>query len=151
MKISTRVQYAARAVFYLAAEYGKGPVALHKIAAEQGISFKYLEHIMRNLLTAGIIKSEKGKNGGFVIARRPSEITMNDIVAATDGEFCPVSCIEEPESCSRYNTCGVSSVWKSLGKVVSEHLKSVNFQDMIDNKAKRLEEGVVEKEDWNYY
>lgn len=151
MKILTRVQYAARAVFYLAGEYGKGSIALHKISTDQGISIKYLEHIMRNLLTAGIVKSEKGKNGGFVIARHPSEITMNDIVAATDGEFCLVMCMDDPESCSRYNTCGVSKAWLSLGKVITGHLKSINFQDMIDNHAKRLEQGFAEKEDWNYY
>jgi len=145
------VQYAARAVYYLAVEYGNGAIALHKISDDQQISIKYLENIMRLLTTAGLVKSEKGKNGGFALTRPPVEITLNDVLVATEGKFAPVMCIKDPESCGQHDACGVSDAWRSLGKTVTDHLKSVNFQDMMERQNKRREEGAAEKEDWNYY
>jgi DNA-binding IscR family transcriptional regulator len=65
--------------------------------------------------------------------------------------FAPVMCIKDQESCSQFDTCGVSDAWRSLGKVVTDHLKSINFQDMIESQSKRREQGAAEKEDWNYY
>ena len=151
LKLSSRVRYAARAVYYLTMEYGHGAIALHKISDDQNISIKYLENIMRLLTTAGLVRSEKGKNGGFALARPPAEITLNDVMEATEGRFAPAMCIKSPESCDKFDACGVSEAWHSLGKIVTDHLKSVNFQDMMDRQKKRREEGTTEKEDWNYY
>jgi Rrf2 family protein len=143
MRITTRARYAARAVLYLAQEYGNGPIALHRISEDQEISVKYLENIMRTLVTAGIIKSEKGKNGGFVLSRPPAEITMKDVVEATEGQLAIVFCANEPDACKRSGLCTMRDVWCSLGEKITGHLKSYNFQDMMktknrDDKAREM-------------
>lgn len=106
---------------------------------------------MRALVTAGIVKSEKGKNGGFALTRPPLDVTLYDVMTATEGKFAPVLCIKNHEACIQFDTCGVKDAWLSLGKTVSDHLKSINFQDMIDKQKVRQQEGAAEKEDWNYY
>ena len=83
MRLSTRGRYATRASLYLAMNYGKGPVSLKTISKDQDISVKYLENIMRLLSARGIVVSSKGKGGGFVLAKKPSEINLVDIVKTT--------------------------------------------------------------------
>jgi Rrf2 family transcriptional regulator, cysteine metabolism repressor len=137
MKITTRARYAARAVLYLSIKYGDGPIALHTICEDQEISIKYLENIMRSLLTAGIVKSEKGKNGGFALTRPPKDISMGDVVQATEGELATVFCVKEAGLCRRSPGCSMRDVWCSLGEKITEYLKSVNFQDMIERQREK--------------
>jgi Rrf2 family protein len=138
LKITTRVRYAARAVLYLSEKYGEGPVALHRISDDQEISIKYLENIMRALLTAGIVRSDKGKNGGFTLARHPKDVTMSDVVEATEGSISLVFCVKEPENCKRADECSMREIWCSLGEKINEHLKSFNFQDMINTHKEKI-------------
>lgn len=140
LKLSSRVQYAARAVYYLAAKYGGGVVSLHQISSDEKISVKFLENIMRQLVKAGILISKNGKNGGFALARPPAEITMNEVVAATEGALVSAGKVRNVEKCRKCAVCEIRNSWKSLGKVVTEHLESINFQDMIDRLKKGLEE-----------
>ena len=76
MKFSTKGTYGLRAVVELATRYGEGPVSLTAVATEQGISEAYLEQLMRSLKKAGIVKTARGKAGGYLLTKEPSKISV---------------------------------------------------------------------------
>jgi len=134
MKVSTRGRYATCALICMAEEYGKGPVTLGKISQEQSISVKYLENIMNLLIKPGIVKSSKGKGGGFVLAKDPEHIMMGDVVAATEGVVMPVHCIEDSSKCPRYRTCPAKYMWKGLQESMFEELNSTTLLSLVKKK-----------------
>jgi Rrf2 family protein len=132
MRISSRTRYAAIAVLHLSREYGNGPVAIRKISEEHSISVKYLENIMRSLAAAGVVRSEKGKKGGYLAVRHPKDISVYDVVHATDQQLAVAFCEKEDSRPKRLEACSMRDVWCLLGDTITEYLKSISFQDMIE-------------------
>jgi Rrf2 family transcriptional regulator, cysteine metabolism repressor len=132
MRISSRTRNAAIAMLHLAREYGNGPVAGRKISADHEISPKYLENIMRSLITAGLVSSIKGKKGGYMMARQPKDISVYDVFLATDGQPDMAYYPDRAGSRSRLDTGTMRDVWYLLGETISGYLKSVSFRDMIE-------------------
>ena len=133
MKISTKGRYALRMLYDLALHQEEGYVSLKDIAERQSISKKYLEQIVPLLNRSGILKTNRGNKGGYMLSQKPSDYTVKDILEATEGSLAPVSCLEfEPNECPRQSECSTLYIWEGLYKVVSEYLGGITLQDIID-------------------
>ena len=136
MRISTKGRYALRMLVYLAAHQEDGFISLKDIADDQGISKKYLEQIVPMLNKSGILRTNRGNRGGYMLARKPEECTIGDILRATEGSLAPVSCLEfEVNDCPRADSCATLSIWEGLYKVINEYLDSVTLRDLLDRDA----------------
>jgi len=138
MKLSTRGRYGARAMLDLAIHYGKGPLLLKDIARRQGISERYLEHIMTTLVSAGLAQSMKGQHGGFSLAKLPKEIKLSQVIQAAEGTIALVSCVDDSKLCNRVDVCVTHEIWNKLKKAMIEVLNSITLGDMVKMRKKKL-------------
>lgn len=139
MKISTKGRYALRLMLDLAENGSEKFVALKDIAERQNISKKYLEQIVPLLNKSGILRTNRGYQGGYMLAKKASEYTVGDILRITEGSLAPVSCLDtEPNLCDRANTCMTLPLWNGLYKVINDYLDSITLQDIIDRNNERL-------------
>jgi len=133
MKLSTKGKYGVRAVFEIARHYGKGPISIKEIAERQGISFSYLEQILHKLGKAGLIESVRGPAGGYLLARKPSDLTIGDIVRVLEGPIALSHCLEPGESagCYQADDCVARMVWAKVGAKIEEALDSISFDELL--------------------
>ena len=138
MKISTRGRYGTRMLVDLALHEGEGPVQLKDIAGRQGISLQYLEHLVGPLIAAGIIRSVRGARGGVLLRKRPEEIRLSEVVNALEGSLCVVDCLNNPESCTRYEFCSVREIWYNLKDAMNGILESTTLQGLVEKQRKKV-------------
>jgi Rrf2 family protein len=122
------------------------PVSLSTISVRQDISQHYLEQLFVRLRRAGLVRSVRGPGGGYLLAKKPEEITVRDIFLAVDEPFGPVACIkwEEPEQepCDRLDECVSRVIWKKVADQVSRALDSITLEDLRREREK-LDKGKV--------
>lgn len=132
MLISTKGRYAVRVMLELADREKDAYVTLNEIAAEQGISEKYLESIVAALVKAGLVSGVRGKGGGYRLSRAAEEYTLYEILSVSEGSISPVSCLEcKPNPCARAGRCATLPVWERLQNVIDDYLKSVTLADVF--------------------
>ena len=121
--ISTKGRYALRVMIDLA-EHDQGqPVPLKDIAERQGISKKYLEIIVKELVDGKLVKGASGKGGGYVLLRKPEEYSIGEIVELMEGTLAPVACLQkDAEECPRYASCVTLPLWQELDQLVHDFL-----------------------------
>lgn len=140
MKISTKGRYAVRVMLDLALNNTGECIKVKDIAARQGISEKYLEQIIAVLNKAGYVKSVRGAQGGYKLARAPKEYTVGMILRLTEGSMAPVACLDEgAEECDRCDTCETLQVWKELYAAINQVIDNVTVADLVERRHKRLE------------
>ncbi len=132
MQLSTKARYAARALVELALKYGQEPVKLKDIASRQEISLKYLEQVMFPLRISGYVKTHKGSQGGYVLARPPEKINMYDVIRTVEGSLSPVDCVDNPELCHRVDKCATRRVWVGLKDAVYNELSSITLAELAE-------------------
>ena len=136
MKISTKGRYALRFMIDLAEHQGQGAVTLKEVSDRQGISVKYLEQIVILLNHAGLIRSIRGNQGGYLLLRAPSEYTAGEELRAVEGNLCPVPCIEQGENlCKRYSICKTIHFWQGLNDIIREYVDSFTLEDLANEGA----------------
>lgn len=133
MKISTKGRYALRMLLDLAMHESEGYVALKDIAERQNISKKYLEQIVPLLNKSGMLKTNRGYQGGYMLSKPASGYTVGDVLRITEGSLCPVSCLQyTPNDCPRAAECMTLFVWEGLYKAIAGYLDGITLQDIID-------------------
>lgn len=133
MKISTKGRYALRMMLDLAMHKNEGYIALKDIAERQNVSKKYLEQIVPLMNKSGFLRTNRGYQGGYMLAKSADEYTVGDILRVTEGSIAPVSCLDyEPIECPRAEECMTLDVWKGLYKVITQYLDGITLQDIID-------------------
>ena len=138
MKISTKGRYALRLLLDLAEHQGSGLVSLKEIADRQEISKKYLEQIIPLFNNAGVLRTARGAQGGYKLAKAPTKYTVGDILRCTEGSLDPVDCAgQDPVLCDRSADCVMLPVWKGLSRVINEYLDSITLQDILDQQRDR--------------
>ncbi len=138
MKISTKGRYALRVLLDLAEHQECGYIALKDIAGRQGISKKYLEQIVPILNRSGLLRANRGNQGGYMLVKSPDQYTVGEILRLTEGSFAPVACVgEHPEECARSAECPTLPVWQGLYKVINEYLDGITLQDILDQQSAR--------------
>lgn len=142
MKLSTRGEYGLRAMYDLALRQGQGPIPLKDIAERQEISGHYLEQLIAGLRKAGLVKSVRGAQGGYLLGRPPEEITVGDIVRVLEGPIGPTECVteEEPAFCGRAETCIARRVWARVRDSIVEVMDSITLGDMCAEGEKMARE-----------
>ena len=135
MKLSTRGRYATRAMLDLALNYEQEPVVLGEVAGRQQISEQYLEQLISPLKIAGLVRSVRGPNGGFMLAKSPSLISVSDLIQAVEGSTALVDCVADPQTCSRANGCLTREVWLKATEAINDVFDSITLQGLMDRKA----------------
>ena len=136
MKISTKGRYALRMLYDLALHHEEGYVSLKDIADRQGISKKYLEQIVPLLNKTGLLRTNRGNKGGYMLAGSASEITVGDVLRATEGSLAPVACLDfEPNECPRAGECSTLFIWEGLFKSITDYLDSITLRDIIERSS----------------
>ena len=132
MKLSTRGEYAARAVLELSLHYGQNPVKIREIAERQDIPQKYLETILLTLQRAGVARSKRGARGGYYLAKPPEAITVGEVIRAMDGPLAPIGCVSVTahEFCPREGACGLELVWREARDAVASILDNTTFANV---------------------
>lgn len=131
MKISTKGRYALRMAVYLAKHQCDKYVSLKEIAANEGISKKYLEQIVPMLNRAGLLRTTRGNKGGYLLTKKACEITVGDILRATEGNLAPIACLEyDVNDCSRKAQCSTLYIWEGLYQQITGYLDSITLQDI---------------------
>lgn len=134
MKLSSRSRYGFRAILELALEYGNGPVQIKTIAQRQDISNKYLEQLIAMLKSASLVRSIRGPRGGYVLAKAPNEVRLDEIFRTLEGPMVAVECIEHPEYCAKCSDCVTRQLWSELQGAMLGVLQAKTLQDLVDEK-----------------
>lgn len=137
MKLSTKARYGLRALLDIAQYSDKGPVLLKDIAQRQDISRNYLEQILLSLKAAGLVRSERGNRGGFVLTKLPSEIRLDEVIQVLEGKMALVECVGEPKVCPRVSFCSTHELWSELSEMMNRVLSSKTLQDLIHIEQKK--------------
>ncbi len=135
MMVSTKGRYALRLMIDLAQNEKEGPVSLKEISERQNISMKYLEAIVALLHHGKLVKSLRGKDGGYVLTRPAEKITVAEVMAITEGSLAPVACGEiNGASCERAGICKTLPLWKNLDKLIETYLEGISILDLAEEK-----------------
>jgi Rrf2 family protein len=133
MKLSTRARYAVRCMVDLAQHGRDHHVPRKEIAARQDISPHYLEQLFARLRDAGLIEVVRGRGGGYMLSKRPEEITVAEVVRAVEEVLTPVPCLRpgDVERCQRAPTCATRRLWRDLEQATDEFLESRTIRDLF--------------------
>jgi Rrf2 family iron-sulfur cluster assembly transcriptional regulator len=132
MRVSTRGDYACRALLSLALHGEAGPTSVRDIAERTGLPQPYLEQILLALKGAGLVRSKRGVGGGYVLARAPSEITLAEVVSAVDGPIT-LGDFGEPHqdgACDHEGQCVLLAIWSAVGQHMRHHLAGYTLADV---------------------
>ncbi len=134
MKISTKGRYSLRMLLDLAQHKDDGYVSLKDISNRQQISKKYLEQIVPLLSKSGLLRANRGYQGGYMLAKPADQYTVGEILRLTEGSLAPVACLEfEENTCPRIEECITLPVWKGLNEVIQNYLDGITLTDILDN------------------
>ncbi len=129
MKITREADYALRIVAMIAEE---GRQIEAKVIAEKNeIPYRFTLKILRKIVQSGIIKSYRGVNGGYVLNKAPSEITLKDVIEVIDGKIAINKCMEESGICKNDGVCRIQKQLYRVQKVLSEELEKITFEDIL--------------------
>lgn len=144
MKISTKGRYAVRVMLDLAAHNTGEYIKVKSIAERQDLSEKYLEQIISVLNKAGYVKSVRGAQGGYRLAKDPKEYTVGMILRLTEGSLAPVACLEgDSNECERCDTCDTLAVWKQLQDAINGVVDHVTVADLLERQQERISSSYV--------
>lgn len=135
LRLSTKGQYGVRAMYEIARNYPDTPTTIKEISERQAVSVAYLEQILNKLRRAGLIQSIKGPGGGYVLSRRPEEITIGQILRELEGPVAITNCLDPKEGCSRIDICVTHLLWRALGQKINEFLDTINLGDLLKESA----------------
>jgi Rrf2 family protein len=125
-----------RAILELAYNFGRGPLQTKVIAQHQDISVKYLEQLMAAMKSAGLVRSQRGVKGGYVLARPPDKIKLSDVFDVFEGPVVTVECVANENYCARAADCIARQIWSEVQRAVKNVLGSITLQNALD-KAKK--------------
>lgn len=135
MKLSKRGEYGLRALQDLTTHYGKGAIPNKDLAARNNIPPRFLEQIMLTLKHGRIVRSQKGPQGGYYLARPPEEIPLAEVVRLLDGPLAPISCVSEtayePCGCPDMEACGLRRVMQEVRDTVVKLMEETTLGDLI--------------------
>ncbi|MFZ2656710.1 MAG: Rrf2 family transcriptional regulator [Victivallales bacterium] len=137
MRLSTKTRYGARLMIQLALDYGEGYSLLKDIAEKENLSEKYLSLIVLPLKAEGLIVSGRGAKGGYMLAKRPSLISMKEIVEVLEDEM-PGDDVKEKSARQQASSDAVTGeVWRILDEKIKETLETFTLEDLVDKYNKQ--------------
>jgi Rrf2 family protein len=150
MNIGKRVDYALRALSYLAAQAPDCPVSRREIQAKQDIPAHFLSKIMKRLESGGFVQSYMGARGGFTLKRSPEEINLKEVYECLEGPLTLMGCLEEKERACRYcSVCSQISIWHEAQRILGNYLAGVSLQHIAHRSGLREELALWERRPWS--
>ncbi|MCK4535684.1 MAG: Rrf2 family transcriptional regulator [Desulfuromonadales bacterium] len=138
MRLSTKAQYAVRAMVRLSLHSNGQAVALKDISKWENISLSYLEQLFVKLRRGKIVNSVRGPGGGYVLARPADQIQVDEIIDSVEETLVPVSCMDESGCCTCGSLCVTHSVWQGLAERIRSFLASVSLADLTEEAKDRI-------------
>jgi Rrf2 family protein len=142
MKLSLRGEYALRALIVLGLNYGESVVRIHSISEQQNIPKRFLEQILNDLKSAGVVESRRGVAGGYRLSKPPERISLAQVVRHIEGPLAPVGCVSEKFysrcSCPDESNCGIRSVMKEVRDAIVKILEGVSVAELCE-RVKQLQ------------
>ena len=136
MRITTWAEYGVICALHLAKRHGEGPVTGRDLAAREGLPADYVEQILLRLRRASLIASTRGARGGYALARDPAEISVREIIHASELTTFDLHCVSHPiteERCSDSQNCSIRPVWLMLQRRIDDALESVHLADLLQD------------------
>jgi Rrf2 family protein len=144
MKLSTKGQYAVRAMVVIALHYDEGPVPLRMVADLEDISEQYLEQIFMDLKKAGLVSGVRGARGGYLLGHPAEKITAGDIVRAVEGPIVLVECDHHSGPCERVHVCVTRDLWSKVSESMRQVLDSTTLAELAGRALTRTNKGGLE-------
>ena len=136
MKISTKTRYGMRFMIDLAQHRDEGCVALKDVAERQDISKKYLEQVVAPLASAGLLRVTRGYQGGYELARPPEDITLADVVSASEDGLELLDCMSGVIACERQSGCLSQRIWGGLEQAIRDYLAGITLAEAADDELR---------------
>ncbi len=134
MQFSTKSRYGLRLMAELACATPGRAMPLKEISERQQLSLKYLEQLVTPLIRAGLVKSERGSQGGYHLVKSPAETTAGEIILAMEGSVGPIPCLENGSAdCPLSDQCATLPFWAGLDEVINQYLESVTLADIAQS------------------
>lgn len=138
MRMSTKAQYAVRAMVNLNLHSNGAPVSLRDIAQRENISLTYLEQLFVKLRRGEIVKSVRGPGGGYLLARPAGQIQVDEIIDSVEESLVPVSCMDQKRGCVCDDYCVTHNVWHGLGEKIRDFLASITLEELTHEAKGKL-------------
>lgn len=149
MKLSTKGRYGLRALVDLAVYSEVQPVSISAISQRQNISVRYLEQLLSKLKKAGLVRSIRGAQGGYLLEKSPGDISVGDVLRALEGDLIVVDCAEligDGEECSGSRYCVTKTVWKKVNDSIKHTVDAILLSELIEeSKAIHNKENETER------
>ena len=131
MKISTKGRYALRMLLDLAEHQQNGFISLNEVAKRQDISKKYLEQIIPIFNNTDVLRTSRGPQGGYMLAKSPDKYTVGEILRVTEGDLAPVACLEHGAApCEYAGECKTLPVWDKLNLMINGYLDGITLAEL---------------------
>ncbi len=130
MQIPRRVDYGLRAAIYLSTQDPDRSCSIAEISKHQGVPRKFLEKIIQDLIHSGLVKSKRGPDGGYTLARSPREISFQDVIEALEGPIAVNVCMDQHLSCDHLPRCTMLGVWNEVQRKVVDVFAHTTLADL---------------------
>lgn len=138
MRITTLAEYGVICALHLAKRVGEGPVTGREIAEFERLPVDYVEQILLRMRRAGIVKSTRGAHGGYALARTAEDVSVRDVIAASELQTFDLHCVTHPveeQRCSSSHTCSIRPVWMLLQRKIDNVLDGVRLADLLHEES----------------
>ncbi|HET9424405.1 MAG TPA: Rrf2 family transcriptional regulator [Gemmatimonadaceae bacterium] len=138
MRITTLAEYGVICALHLARRANEGPIRGREIAEMEKLPPDYVEQILLRMRRAGLVRSTRGAHGGYEIARDPGEVSIREVIEASEASTFDLHCVTHPvgeERCSSSHTCSIRPVWMLLQKKIDEVLDGVHLSDLLHDEV----------------
>jgi Rrf2 family protein len=139
MRITMAGDYAVRTILYLAMKESAEPVTLNEISVEQDIPKSFLNKVIQKLISGGLVISRKGSSGGYSLACDPKDITLRNVIEASEGQINLSRCLVSDGICERDVYCSVHTVWAEIQRSFIKTLDSYNIEYLVGKLKKNMD------------
>ena len=143
--VRRNTDYAVRLMVNLAHRYGEGPISTRTASTKEQVSYQLACKLMQSLQKAGLLKSSMGPKGGFTLSRKPSDISLLDIISAIQGPISMNKCVLIPKVCPQSKNCSVRDKLASLQKDINGSLSKITLDDLLQKHATKTKARVIKK------